>query len=64
MSALLFAVLLSKPGLLAVGLGAGFGIGRIKNVKKLAAIHAVVSHGEESFSEGVKALAARIRAKL
>ncbi len=47
-----------------VGLGVGFGAGRVKNAAKLAAIEAEVAKVENSAVTEVKTLVAAIKAKL
>ena len=43
---------------------AGFGLGRVKNVAKLAAVKTEVEAAEKSVVAEVKAVAAKIKAKL
>jgi hypothetical protein len=47
-----------------VALGVGFGVGRIKNVKKLAAIKAEIEAADSSAVSEVKTLVARVRSVL
>lgn len=49
---------------LAVSFGAGFGVGRIKNASKLAAVKAEVVKVENSAVAEVKSLVDAIKAKL
>ncbi len=51
-------------GLVVVGLVAGFGLGRVKNAAKLAAVKAEVEKVEASAVAEVKTLVAAIKAKL
>jgi len=48
----------------ALGLGLGFGAGRVKNASKLAAVRAELVKAESSVSAEVKKLVADVKAKL
>lgn len=56
--------LLGLVGLVLVGLGAGFGLGRIKSAKTVAAIEAELKKAETSAVAEVKDLVAAIRKHL
>lgn len=56
--------LLGLVGLVLVGLGAGFGLGRIKSAKTVAAIEAELKKVETSAVAEVKDLVAAIRKHL
>jgi hypothetical protein len=49
---------------LVVSFGAGFGVGRVKNVSKLKAVSAEIAKVEASASAEVSKLIAAIKAKL
>jgi hypothetical protein len=51
-------------GLVVVGLLVGFGVGRVKNAAKLAAVKAELAKVEASTVAEVKSLVAAIKAKL
>ena len=48
----------------AVSVAAGFGLGRIKNASKIAAVKAELAKAEASAVAEVKALVAAVKAKL
>jgi len=48
----------------ALAFGGGFGMGRVKNAKKLAAVRTEIDKAETSTVTEVKKLAADVRAKL
>jgi hypothetical protein len=64
MTHILLVIAFSKPALYLVGLATGFGIGRIKNAKKLAAIRAAVNTVTAAANVEARQLATDVKAKL